>query len=347
MAATPNLNPLDRALLLLNYYLFGPIFGSFNHLIVPDRKLSAPERFVTQLAVALIIATTVYSSTPPLIKLGLTLILLPILVYSLANIQQLILEYRVYLSTFGYALIAGYISTISYLAPIPITILFFYITWRRNHVYQTAESFWKQASRDCDDPAVLSNYVYALYKRSNFSQIDDIYTEILAKHIPECRTLLINMAAAKFGSTQIGDRPSTNALLAAKDILVDVTKRWPDQGDGWRNLATIYYYLGDIPASVTSFGRALHIDPKDGLSYMGLGECCFYTQEYSAAADYFKHALRLNPHLLEIRTRLMEALELSGNTLEFAIHNDILKSEGMLYVTDDMLPGDIRTRREP
>ena len=337
-----NMSIRHRIVHLIGHYLCGPLVGLNLKLIVADRQPSEPECFASYMVLGGFFACIAAPEVPSPIRFALLTVLLPILSYALFGISQLVLEYRAYLSLFGIALACGYGLQSHPLLSIPVIGIFLVLTRRRNRIYRNPAFFWKQASLDTgNEPSIVSNYLYELNKRNGFSEIDRIYENLIANRIPGSRTLLINMAAARFGSKEMWDEADLQKLSEARRILEEVVRRWPDHADGHRNLATVLYYERRPEQAVIEFSKAVKIQSQDSASWLGLGECHMYLGQHTYAANCFRTALSISPHLEQIRTRLMEALHQSGQLLEFGMQQQILKRDNILFVTDDMLPDHI------
>lgn len=342
---TNTMTLLERFAFLLNYYCSGPLFGLNLKLIVLDRKPSTPEQFIA-LFWSVVFAAIIYYRLVPVLDFGLILALAPVLIYTFSDISQLVLEYRTYLSSLGMAIMAAFWLERLPLAAIPVVIFFIYLSRQRLKLFADPLLYWKQASVDCQrDPGVLSNYAYQLNRRGNFSEVDKVYRDLILNRVPECRSLLINVAAAKFGPTEMWDTVDPQRLKEAADILLEVTRRWPGHADGWRNLAVITYYQRDPMQAIVYFMAAISLDQRDSLSWLGRGQCHLDLGEYDLAADSLRRALDLSPQIAHIRVKLMEALQLAGRTEEFTALDMYLRDKNVIFVTDDMLPDEIRNRK--
>lgn len=100
--------------------------------------------------------------------------------------------------------------------------------------------------------------------------------------------------------------------LAANDIAADrfdiaetridrLVRGCPDWPEAWHKRATLFYLLGRDEESTWDFHRTLELEPRHFGALGGLGEICVTCGDWDAALLVFEAALRLNPHLDEVR----------------------------------------------
>lgn len=337
--STNHLSIASRVALLVLHYFFGPLLGLELRLIAPDRQLPSYELVAMWLLLASYSALAVgFMHDGPLVSLGIVLSLLPVLVYACSSIAQLILEYRAYLSGLGIALLLALASTYSLSTFITVlALLIFYMaqTYSRNYTFSSSSLFWKQATSDCSDPGILSNYIYHLNKAERFGEVDQIVADIIGQAIPESRTLLINLAVTRMGSSSQWDQSNNANLTSARQLMESIVAQWPSYVDGWRNLGVMLYYERQVEQALDAFSHALDLDVMDSSSWLGKGECYKYLGRNADAASCLRTALDLSPQVEGIRTKLMEVLLLAGLMDEFKIHQAWLEGSGTYYVTEE------------
>ena len=352
----------DRLTLISFHYLFGPLLGFRQRIFAPDRNFRSPDRL---LGLGLYFALWVgvlagHALHLPLLTLGFLLIALsPQWVYALLDIQHTIFEYRAAQMPLGVALIIGQLTMWEHqhFGTFIIAAVAFGAwigqTQRRNRLFSSPLLFWRQAHLDTHhDPLILSAYLYQLQKAEQFSTVTDIQKWMLEEQIPDCRALLINLAAAKFGSKSDNATLDQTKLGEAEALLAEVVRRWPDHADGWRNLGTVQYYQNRIPVAESSFSRALMIDSHDSLSWLCLGHCYLSEERPIEAVNCLRHAYNYLPagaYLVEdislVRVKLMEALEkafiMTGDEnyhQEFNQHQIAFEKDGAYFVTEENAP---------
>ena len=89
------------------------------------------------------------------------------------------------------------------------------------------------------------------------------------------------------------------------DILV---RRRPGWAEAWNKRATLYYVLERDDESVAAIHRTLEIEPRHFGAMCGLGEILHAHGDNEAACLAFSRALRVNPHLTEVRDTLRQLM---------------------------------------
>jgi tetratricopeptide (TPR) repeat protein len=99
----------------------------------------------------------------------------------------------------------------------------------------------------------------------------------------------------------------------ALDRFDRLVKQAPDFAEGWNKRATVYYLMGNFPASVSDIERTLELEPRHFGALSGLGLIYDAIEEPAAALRSFEAALTIDPHLDETRERVEELRqELAG-----------------------------------
>ncbi len=96
----------------------------------------------------------------------------------------------------------------------------------------------------------------------------------------------------------------------AETRLEILVRRRPGWAEAWNKRATLYYVLERDDESVAAIHRTLEIEPRHFGAMCGLGEILHAHGEDEAACLAFSMALRVHPHLAEVRETL--------NTLQHA-----------------------------
>jgi len=300
---------------LLGHYLTGPLLGVRQKLVVLDQRQSEPELFWGYLVLASALGLILTPLGFPF-RFGLLVTLGPILIYIVSPVDNVVIEYRAYLSAFGVALV---------LAPlgwgiVPLAVAWMVLGRRRIGVYGSTSRFWLQAKTDCPIPALLLRHLEAVH------QVDD-----------ECQTL-IGIAMVRFDASKY---PTVDELEEARFILDEVTTKYPDQARGWVELAAIEYQLSHFKKAVDAYRMALVVAPESARAHAGLAEALARSGALDPAVTHFRRAWELEPGNEAHRLHFLEALEKANRWLELGMHTAILDKERMLYVSPDMLPKEI------
>ncbi|MDW8469204.1 MAG: tetratricopeptide repeat protein [Burkholderiales bacterium] len=80
--------------------------------------------------------------------------------------------------------------------------------------------------------------------------------------------------------------------------------RGPRWAEAWNKLATLYYMTERDDESVAAIRRTLELEPRHFGALAGLGEILRAHGERESALLAFRRALRLNPHLADVRAAL-------------------------------------------
>jgi tetratricopeptide (TPR) repeat protein len=93
------------------------------------------------------------------------------------------------------------------------------------------------------------------------------------------------------------------AALERFDRLVEAV---PDFAEGWNKRATVFYLIGDYPASVLDIKRTLELEPRHFGALSGLGLIYDAIDQPAAALRSFGAAVAINPHLETTKERIRQ-----------------------------------------
>jgi tetratricopeptide (TPR) repeat protein len=95
----------------------------------------------------------------------------------------------------------------------------------------------------------------------------------------------------------------------AETRLAILLRRRPDWAEAWNKRATLLYLVERDDESVAAIHRALELEPRHFGALCGLGEILRARGAVEPALLAFGRALRINPHLSEIRGTVSELLQ--------------------------------------
>jgi|AGTN01.1.fsa_nt_gi Tetratricopeptide repeat. len=121
--------------------------------------------------------------------------------------------------------------------------------------------------------------------------------EVTIRHVwaQSGRASVDGMMMAAVAAMRSGDY---DEALAALDHVV---KTAPDFAEGWNLRATVHYLREEYALAVADIERVLALEPRHFGALAGLGRIFLELENKKAALRAFEAALRLNPHLDELR----------------------------------------------
>lgn len=91
---------------------------------------------------------------------------------------------------------------------------------------------------------------------------------------------------------------------AAARVLDELVEAYPDWAETWNKRATLHYMRERDPESVRDIRQTLLLEPRHFGAICGFGQICLRHGQIDASASTFEAALRINPHLADVRTLL-------------------------------------------
>lgn len=91
-------------------------------------------------------------------------------------------------------------------------------------------------------------------------------------------------------------RMNQQAYAEAMLIFSRIIEAFPDYAEAWNRRATLYYILGDYPASVEDIEKTLELEQRHFGALSGLGMVYLQQNELSKAKQAFEDLLRVHPH---------------------------------------------------
>src|SRR5260221_4991298 len=146
------------------------------------------------------------------------------------------------------------------------------------------DGLFKQLNQtnDADEARGLESQIWAIWTRSG----NDDVNQLMDVGSPA-------MAAQKY-----------EIALKAFNRIIELA---PNFAAGWNKRATLYYLIGNYPASLADIKRTLELEPRHFGALAGLGLVNVELDHDEAALAAFERALAVDPHL-DSATKNAEAL---------------------------------------
>ena len=97
-------------------------------------------------------------------------------------------------------------------------------------------------------------------------------------------------------------------LVAAEATFTRLIGEAPAFAEGWNKRATVRYLAQDYDGAIADCGETLARNPNHFGALSGQGLCHLMLSEFREAADLFRRALAVHPHLESGRANLRTAL---------------------------------------
>jgi len=97
-------------------------------------------------------------------------------------------------------------------------------------------------------------------------------------------------------------------LSIAEGIFSTLIRRAPDFAEGWNKRATTRFLAKDYPGSIADCRETLARNPNHFGALSGQGLCHMALEQYKDAAELFRRALTVHPHLDGARSNLRAAM---------------------------------------
>lgn len=150
--------------------------------------------------------------------------------------------------------------------------------------------------------AYLPPVLQSLFKRLGHAREE---REALAA---EDRIWSVWMAHPNRAAAAVLDRATGDIAAQRHDIaetrLVRLLRACPAYAEAWHKLGTLYYLLGRDDESMASLHVALEAEPRHFAALSSVGEILLGRAEREGAALAFRSALRVHPHLGNVKQRL-------------------------------------------
>jgi len=91
-------------------------------------------------------------------------------------------------------------------------------------------------------------------------------------------------------------RMNQNSYAEALLIFSRIIESFPEYAEAWNQRATLYYILGDYPASIEDIGKTLELENRHFGALSGLGMVYLQQNELSKAKQAFEDLLQVHPN---------------------------------------------------
>ncbi len=194
---------------------------------------------------------------------------------------------------------------------------------------------YKTIDRNRDWASELSLFRADEKDLDNSVKAHDLMGTILMRNVE--RELVKQVNVAKFLMPQI--RKSIGHFERAVEI-------WPGHASSWKNMGMIYNnpriaehflasgdtleYIHFKKKAVSSFRRALMLEPEDGKALFNLGFTYESTGRIDSAMFYYEKCIRYNPDIINPRSRLADLKFMMGDAREaIRLNNEIIRIDPM------------------
>ncbi|MDF1737214.1 MAG: tetratricopeptide repeat protein [Minwuia sp.] len=99
---------------------------------------------------------------------------------------------------------------------------------------------------------------------------------------------------------------------SARRLLDDLCARQPQWAEAWNKRATLHYIAGRHELSLNDIQQTLLREPRHFGALSGFGQICLQHGDSQSARLAFEAALRINPHLAQVRGMLDRLGDMKG-----------------------------------
>ncbi len=273
-----------------------PIGQNIDHGIIVSKSLGIREISGILVYVGLIVTTVITYKKNKLISFGILWFLVTMLVESsLIPIQDVMVEHRLYLPSFGLSLILVVIifsffknKRNKYLMPLMISILtiLLLLTYARNKTWYTWNSIWQNSiEMNPDNVRAISNLGYGYKIQKNNLEALKYYNLALKKDSSHYPTYL-NRGISYFDNQKY--------KLAISDLSFYLNK-YKDRGPPYFFRGVSYGHLGSYNESINDLSEVINIDPTFAAAYKNRGVIYEIKGKLNAAIQDFNSSLELDP----------------------------------------------------
>jgi len=252
----------------------------------------------------------------PVISLGIFWFFVTLSVESsIIPIKDALVEHRLYLPMFGFALTVTYLifhflsKKISWAIAISVVIILSLgtATYLRNEVWRDSVTLWADVVlKSPKNIRGYNNLAFVLDKKGRFEEAIRYYLKAL-KIKPD-----FAQAHNNLGGTL---KNQGKAKLAIRHYL-EALKIRPDYAEAHNNLGAVLMDQGNVPKAIDHYRKSLKIKPAFADAYSNLGIALARQGRLKDAIQSYSRALQINPNLVAAYNGLGIALARQGRLRE-------------------------------
>jgi tetratricopeptide (TPR) repeat protein len=237
---------------------------------------------------------------------------------SLIPISDPMVEHRLYLPMFGFALVLAYLVFLLFskerikllITSFLIVLVFGTTTYLRNRVYKDNMSLWLDSvSKNPKNHRAIGSLGLALYHQGRLDDAESRYKEALEIY-PGYAKIYHNLGKVAKDRGQYDEAIS----YYRKALRID-----PGFVKAHVNLGVVLQGRGKLDEAISHYNEALSIDPGHVESHNNLAAVLYGKGRFQEAIKHYNEALKSSPYFAKIHFNLGLALEQSGNLSE-AVH---------------------------
>jgi len=158
--------------------------------------------------------------------------------------------------------------------------------------------------------APLPRDAYAYYLRGKLALYRDDAgaaareLQAAAKAAPDQPMIVVELARALTKAKQ---------EMPARDVLVEARRRWPDHAQVWLASGEVLEQIGDKPAAIAAYRRAIELEPDEERAYLGLARTQIVAEDQRGAERTLRALVKRVPASVDGHYRLAQRLDQRGD----------------------------------
>jgi len=281
---------------------------------------SAPAVLGALLVVAVVAAFFSLRKRLPEAAVAAALLLLPVAVFFVMPVSDLMVDRRMYLPLAGFSILVGRMfaslhvrrEKFAKVALVAMLACLGMLAGNRVRVWGNNVRLWTSAVKVSPEKlrprAVLARYLY----ESGFLERAVSQNRMLMRMDPLYTTPIVNLGLLymRDGDLEVAERYFSEAARIHPGA--DFTAHY--------NLGVVYEKMGRLEEAGEQYRKALHINPMMATSNFKLGLIEASRGDVVSSVGYFRKALEINPYLVEARMNLGSVLMDIGRKKEGLMH---------------------------